>query len=67
LDFLPFFYGGMRQFKGKIIEIMSQLGNQLAALYPEKFNYDMLGRSIEQTYIFIWLEVFKERVLNIKK
>jgi hypothetical protein len=31
----------MRQFKGKIIEIMPELGNQLAALYPEKFNYDI--------------------------
>jgi thioredoxin reductase (NADPH) len=37
------FYGGMRQAKVKIIESMPQLGGQLAALYPEKFIYDVAG------------------------
>lgn len=37
------FYGGMRQMKVKIIESMPQLGGQLAALYPEKFIYDVAG------------------------
>lgn len=37
------FYGGMRQTSVKIIESMPQLGGQLAALYPEKFIYDIAG------------------------
>lgn len=37
------FYGGMRQLKVKIIESMPQLGGQLAALYPEKYIYDIAG------------------------
>jgi ferredoxin/flavodoxin---NADP+ reductase len=37
------FYGGMRQAKVKIIEILPQLGGQLTALYPEKYIYDVAG------------------------
>jgi len=37
------FYGGMRQAKVKIIESLPQLGGQLAALYPEKYIYDIAG------------------------
>lgn len=37
------FYGGMRQASVKIIECMPQLGGQLAALYPEKYIYDVAG------------------------
>ncbi|EIT85643.1 FAD-dependent pyridine nucleotide-disulfide oxidoreductase [Fictibacillus macauensis ZFHKF-1] len=37
------FYGGMRQMKVKVIESMPQLGGQLAALYPEKYIYDVAG------------------------
>ncbi|WIV18596.1 NAD(P)/FAD-dependent oxidoreductase [Paenibacillus polygoni] len=37
------FYGGMRQASVKIVESMPQLGGQLAALYPEKFIYDVAG------------------------
>lgn len=37
------FYGGMRQCSVKIIESMPQLGGQLAALYPEKYIYDIAG------------------------
>lgn len=37
------FYGGMRQMTVKIIESLPQLGGQLAALYPEKFIYDVAG------------------------
>jgi len=37
------FYGGMRQASVKIIENMPQLGGQLAALYPEKYIYDVAG------------------------
>jgi thioredoxin reductase len=37
------FYGGMRQASVKVIESMPQLGGQLAALYPEKYIYDVAG------------------------
>ncbi|MCZ8516800.1 NAD(P)/FAD-dependent oxidoreductase [Paenibacillus filicis] len=37
------FYGGMRQASVKLIENMPQLGGQLAALYPEKYIYDVAG------------------------
>src|SRR3954451_22781838 len=37
------FYGGMRQMTVKIIESLPQLGGQLAALYPEKYIYDIAG------------------------
>src|SRR3954464_12811784 len=37
------FYGGMRQLEVKLIESLSQLGGQLAALYPEKYIYDVAG------------------------
>lgn len=37
------FYGGMRQASVQLIESMPQLGGQLAALYPEKFIYDVAG------------------------
>lgn len=37
------FYGGMRQMSVKLIESMPQLGGQLAALYPEKYIYDVAG------------------------
>ncbi|WP_256759809.1 NAD(P)/FAD-dependent oxidoreductase [Cohnella sp. WQ 127256] len=37
------FYGGLRQMSVSIIESMPQLGGQLAALYPEKYIYDVAG------------------------
>jgi len=37
------FYGGMRKASVKILESMPQLGGQLAALYPEKYIYDVAG------------------------
>lgn len=37
------FYAGMRQASCKIFESMPQLGGQLAALYPEKYIYDVAG------------------------
>ena len=42
------FYGGMRQASVTLIESMPQLGGQLAALYPEKYIYDVAGRSDER-------------------
>ena len=37
------FYAGLRQMKIKIIDSLPQLGGQLAALYPEKYIYDVAG------------------------
>ncbi|AZK46271.1 NAD(P)/FAD-dependent oxidoreductase [Paenibacillus lentus] len=37
------FYGGMRKASVKLIESMPQLGGQIAALYPEKYIYDIAG------------------------
>ncbi|API92027.1 MULTISPECIES: NAD(P)/FAD-dependent oxidoreductase [unclassified Virgibacillus] len=37
------FYAGMRQASVKIIESLPHLGGQLAALYPDKFVYDVAG------------------------
>ncbi|QCJ41230.1 NAD(P)/FAD-dependent oxidoreductase [Bacillus sp. S3] len=72
------FYGGIRQCSVKIIESMPQLGGQLAALYPDKFIYDIAGfpqiraqdlvnnllKQIEQFHPSVALE---EQVLNIQK
>ncbi len=37
------FYAGLREAKTKIIDSLPQLGGQLAALYPEKYIYDIPG------------------------
>ncbi|MFS0726263.1 NAD(P)/FAD-dependent oxidoreductase [Paenibacillus sp. 1P07SE] len=37
------FYGGMRHSTVLLLESMPQLGGQLAALYPEKYIYDVAG------------------------
>lgn len=37
------FYGGMRGMSVKLIESLPKLGGQLAALYPEKYIYDIAG------------------------
>ncbi|MGA8941266.1 MAG: NAD(P)/FAD-dependent oxidoreductase, partial [Thermoactinomyces sp.] len=37
------FYAGMRHTSVKVIESLPQLGGQLAALYPEKYIYDIAG------------------------
>ncbi|PSL42587.1 thioredoxin reductase (NADPH) [Salsuginibacillus halophilus] len=37
------FYAGMRGMSVKVIDSMPQLGGQLAALYPEKYIYDVAG------------------------
>ncbi|HAX73528.1 MAG TPA: ferredoxin--NADP(+) reductase [Firmicutes bacterium] len=37
------FYAGMHGLKTKIIDALPQLGGQLAALYPEKYIYDLPG------------------------
>jgi len=48
------FYAGMRGLSARIIDSMPELGGQLAALYPEKYIYDVggfpqiLGRELAQ-------------------
>src|SRR5512135_1410730 len=48
------FYAGMRGLSARIIDSMPELGGQLAALYPEKYIYDVgglpqiLGRDLAQ-------------------
>lgn len=72
------FYGGMRHASVKIIESMPQLGGQLAALYPEKYIYDIAGfpkvtaqevvdRLKEQMSLFEQEICLEEKVLNVKK
>lgn len=73
------FYGGMRQASVKLIESMPQLGGQLAALYPEKYIYDVAGfpkvtaqelvNNLEnQMKLFPELQIcLEEKVLNVVK
>jgi thioredoxin reductase (NADPH) len=72
------FYGGMRQASVKIVECMPQLGGQLAALYPEKYIYDVAGfpkvtaqelvnNLAEQMKIFPTTVCLEEKVLQVIK
>ncbi|MFD2670668.1 NAD(P)/FAD-dependent oxidoreductase [Marinicrinis sediminis] len=72
------FYGGMRQASVKIIESMPQLGGQLAALYPEKYIYDVAGfpkvkaqelvdQLLQQMNHFQTQVALEEKVLRVDK
>lgn len=72
------FYAGMRQASVKLIESLPQLGGQLAALYPEKYIYDVAGfpkvcaqklvdQLIEQARLFQPTFCLGEKVLNVNK
>ncbi|MEK3884192.1 NAD(P)/FAD-dependent oxidoreductase [Paenibacillus sp. PL2-23] len=72
------FYGGMRQASVKIIESMPALGGQLAALYPEKYIYDVAGfpkvtaqelvdRLKEQISLFQPQVCLEEKVVHVIK
>ena len=37
------YYAGLRGMKTKVIDSLPQLGGQLAALYPEKYIFDVAG------------------------
>src|SRR6185369_15523407 len=37
------FYAGMRKATAQVIDALPELGGQLAALYPEKFIFDVAG------------------------
>ena len=61
------FYAGMHGMTTKIIEALPELGGQLAALYPEKYIYDLpghpkikAGEMVEQ--LKIQLEQFNDRI-----
>lgn len=72
------FYAGMRQASVKLIESMPQLGGQLAALYPEKYIYDVAGfpkiraqelvdALIKQMNRFPVKVCLEEKVINVQK
>jgi len=37
------YYGGFRGLRIKLLDSMPKLGDQITALYPEKFIYDVAG------------------------
>ena len=70
------FYAGLRAAKTKIVDSLPQLGGQLAALYPEKYIYDIPGfpkvlarefvaRQVEQAMQFSPAVCLNEKVTNI--
>lgn len=72
------FYGGMRKTSVKILESMPQLGGQLAALYPEKYIYDVAGfpkvrgqelvnNLVEQARHFDPAICLNEKVLDVER
>lgn len=72
------FYAGMRKSTVKVIESMPQLGGQLAAIYPEKYIYDVAGfpqiraqelvdRLVEQCKRFNPQFFLDEKVLKVEK
>lgn len=72
------FYGGMRQASVTLIESMPQLGGQLAALYPEKYIYDVAGfpkvtaqelvDNLKQQMELFQSDIrLEEKVLSVKK
>ena len=71
------FYAGMREAKTKIIDSLPQLGGQLAALYPEKYIYDIPGfpkvlarefveRQVEQAMRFSTTVCLNEKVVKLE-
>ncbi len=70
------FYAGLRAARTKIIDSLPQLGGQLAALYPDKYIYDIPGfpkvlarefvdRQIEQAMQFSPTICLNEKVINL--
>ena len=71
------FYAGLREAKTKIIDSLPQLGGQLAALYPEKYIYDIPGfpkvlakefveRQVEQAMRFSPTVCLNEKVVRLE-
>jgi thioredoxin reductase len=70
------FYAGLRSAKTKIIDSLPQLGGQLAALYPDKYIYDIPGfskvlarefvdRQVEQAMAFGPTVCLNEKVTQV--
>ena len=70
------FYAGLRSAKTKIIDSLPQLGGQLAALYPDKYIYDIPGfpkvlarefvdRQVEQAMAFSPTVCLNEKVTQV--
>ncbi len=70
------FYAGLRAAKTKIIDSLPQLGGQLAALYPDKYIYDIPGfprvlarelvaRQVEQALQFSPTVCLNEKVTEL--
>jgi thioredoxin reductase (NADPH) len=71
------FYAGLRDAKTKIIDSLPQLGGQLAALYPDKYIYDIAGfpkilaqefvdRQVEQALQFSPAVCLGEKVIDLR-
>ena len=71
------FYAGLRDVKTKIIDSLPQLGGQLAALYPDKYIYDIPGfprvlarelveRQVEQAMQFSPTVCLNEKVIGLR-
>ncbi len=71
------FYAGLRAAKTKIIDSLPQLGGQLAALYPDKYIYDIPGfpkvlasefveRQVGQAMQFSPAVCLNEKVIELK-
>jgi thioredoxin reductase len=71
------FYAGLRAAKTKIIDSLPQLGGQLAALYPDKYIYDIPGfpkvlahefvaRQVEQAMQFSPTVCLEEKVTGLQ-
>ena len=71
------FYAGLRTAKTKIIDSLPQLGGQLAALYPEKYIYDIPGfpkvlarefveRQVDQATQFSPAVCLDEKVIDLR-
>ena len=71
------FYAGLRNTKTKIIDSLPQLGGQLAALYPDKYIYDIPGfprvlagdlveRQVEQAMQFSPTVCLNEKVTQLE-
>jgi thioredoxin reductase (NADPH) len=70
------FYAGLRDAKTKIVDSLPQLGGQLAALYPDKYIYDIPGfprvlarefveRQVEQAMLFSPTVCLDEKVVDL--
>jgi thioredoxin reductase (NADPH) len=70
------FYAGLRAAKAKIIDSLPQLGGQLAALYPDKYIYDIPGfrkvlarefvdRQVDQAMAFLPSVCLDEKVTRL--